>query len=70
MRSRPRKMLMTAASFTMSLDAVGDSRLESSAAEPATLCVESACGCKMPTAPHDDLVAPPDFRELRQHEIR
>src|SRR5215207_9053608 len=58
-------MLRTAASVTMALDAVGDPRrVESSAAGPATLCAESTCGCKMPTAPHDDLVAPPDFREL------
>jgi hypothetical protein len=42
-------MLRTAASFTMALDAVGDPRVESSAAGPATLCAERSCGCKMPT---------------------
>src|ERR671910_2880861 len=63
-------MLRIPASFTMSLDAVGDPRVESSATGPATLCAESSCGCKMPSAPHDDLISPPDFLELRQHEVR
>jgi hypothetical protein len=62
-------MLMTAASFTIALDAVRDSLVESSAAGPGTVCAESSCGCKMPNAPHDDLVAPPDFLELRKGEV-
>src|SRR5215208_725035 len=62
-------MLRTAASFTMALEAVGDPRVESSGAGLATLCAESSCGCKMPTAPHDDLVALPDFREHPHYAV-
>ncbi len=72
-------MLKTAASFTMSLDAVGDSLVDSSAAGPATLCAESSCGCKMPTArymtisllhPTSENSVQANFRELDTGDVR